>query len=100
MPNAHLRPSGPPIVLELRRDHQPALELWKRALRQPKGLKPKKRKNIATTDLGDTVGRIHLGVQKTDELQTRKVKALRKGAGDDATSGGGGDGSGDSGDDE
>ena len=87
VPAAHLRPSGPSLVLELRREHQPALELWKAALKQPKGLKPKKRKNISTTDLGDTVGRIHLGVQKTGEIQTRKVKALKKRAGDDAAGG-------------
>ena len=85
VPKANLDPSGPKMVLQLRRDHRPSLELWKLALKQPKELKPKKKKNVKTTDLGDTVGRIHLGKQNTDEIQTRKVKALKKrdAAGDD-----------------
>ena len=76
VPAANLEPSGEPLVLALRRDHRPALELWKAALKQPKALKAKKRKNVQTTNM-DTVGRIHLGKQKTDEIQTRKVKALK-----------------------
>ncbi|KAH8049184.1 hypothetical protein JL722_11977 [Aureococcus anophagefferens] len=83
VPAANLDPSGPPLVLELRRDHKPSLELWKVALKQPKELKPKKKKNIKTTDLGDTVGRIHLGKQNTAEIQTRKVKALKQRHDDD-----------------
>jgi len=78
VPDATLAPSGAPLILELRRDHKPSLELWKIALKQPKALKAKKKKNIKTTSLGDTVGRIHLGKQMTNEIQTRKVKALRK----------------------
>mmetsp|Transcript_15525 Transcript_15525/g.46369 ORF Transcript_15525/g.46369 Transcript_15525/m.46369 type:complete len:298 (+) Transcript_15525:220-1113(+) len=76
VPAAHLEPSGEPLVLALRRNHQPALDLWKAALKQPKELKAKKRKNVQTRPM-DTVGRIHLGAQKTDEIQTRKVKALK-----------------------
>jgi len=83
VPDAALAPSGPPLVLDLRRDHKPALELWKVALKQPKALKARKKKNVKTTSLGDTVGRIHLGKQRTDELQSRKVKALRKPRTDD-----------------
>ena len=85
VPDANLDPSGAPLVLELRRDHKPSLELWKVALKQPKELKQKKKKNIKTTDLGDTVGRIHLGKQRTDDIQTRKVKALKTRRGDDVS---------------
>ena len=81
MPDTRLEVSGPPLSLKMRRDHQPSLELWKASLKQPKGLKPKKRKNRSTTDLGEVHGRLHLGNQKVDELQSRKVKALKKSRG-------------------
>ena len=78
LPDTRLEVSGPPLSLKMRRDHQPSLELWKASLKQPKGLKPKKRKNRSTTDLGEVHGRLHLGNQKVDELQSRKVKALKR----------------------
>ena len=34
--------------------------------------------NRSTTDLGEVHGRLHLGNQKVDELQSRKVKALKR----------------------
>lgn len=77
LPDTHLEISGPALTLKIRRDHKPSLELWKASLRQPKGLKPKKRKNRSTDDLGTVQGRLHLGNQKVHELQSRKVKALK-----------------------
>jgi len=83
VPNVLLEPATKdehgPLTLAVRRDHAPSLDLWKAALKQPKALKPKKRKNISSNDLtGETRGRLHLGRQDLDSLQTRKVKALKK----------------------
>lgn len=50
----------------------------KEACRKPKELKPTKKKNISADGLGNTYGRIHLGKQKIDKLQTRKMKGLKK----------------------
>lgn len=86
VPSVRLETVGEPLVLQLRRDHAPTLDVWKTALKQPKELKPKKRKNISTTSLGDTIGKIHLAKQDIDALQVRKVKALKKSPKDDAPS--------------
>lgn len=81
VPNVALEPASAqdvPLKLELRRDHAPSFELWKLSLKQPKELKPKKRKNISTTSIGDTVGKIHVAKQDLDSIQVRKVRALKK----------------------
>lgn len=83
VPRVTLETDGEPLVLKLRRDHTPSLDVWKTALKQPKALKPKKRKNITTTSLGDTIGKIHVAKQDLDALQVRKVKALKKSPVDD-----------------
>lgn len=50
----------------------------KEACRKPKELKLIKKKNISRDALGNTHGRIHLGKQKIDKIQTRKMKGLKK----------------------
>jgi ribosome production factor 2 len=60
----------------LRRTRWASKDLLKRALKQPRELRPKKTKNITTSALGETVGQIHMERQDYGELQTRKVKAL------------------------
>lgn len=42
-------------------------------------LQAKPRKNVETDTVGDKVGRIHLGRQDLKELQTRKMKGLKRG---------------------
>ena len=41
-------------------------------------LQAKPRKNVETDIVGDKMGRIHLGRQDLDELQTRKMKGLKR----------------------
>ena len=36
------------------------------------------KKNVATDMVGDKMGKIHLGRQDLDELQTRKMKGLKR----------------------
>jgi hypothetical protein len=41
-------------------------------------LQARSKKNIETDIVGDKMGRIHLGRQDLDELQTRKMKGLKR----------------------
>lgn len=70
--------SGPRVDFTLRRSKLPDEDLMKEACRKPKELKTTKKKNMSTDGLGNTQGRIHMGKQKIDKLQTRKMKGLKK----------------------
>jgi len=48
----------------------------------------KSKKNIETDIIGDKVGRIHLGKQDLNDMQTRKMKGLKRNRDDDDTEGG------------
>lgn len=50
----------------------------KEACKKPKELKVTKKKNITTDGLGNTHGRIHIGKQEINKIQTRKMKGLKK----------------------
>ncbi|KAL9637072.1 MAG: hypothetical protein Q9164_002426 [Protoblastenia rupestris] len=51
--------------------------LWASMLTRMSKAKPKK--NVETDLIGDKIGRIHLGKQDLKELQTRKMKGLKRG---------------------
>lgn len=78
VPRVELSLLGPSIDLVLGRHRLPSDEMSRQAHKTPKELKPQKVKNIETTALGETVGRIHMQRQDFDSLQSRKVKALKK----------------------
>lgn len=78
VPKIELEEMGPRLDMVMRRVRQPAEALMKLAVEQPKTATPKKRKNIETNVLGDTVARIHMRPQDYSKLQTRKVRALKK----------------------
>jgi len=50
----------------------------KEALRRAKTSQERPKKNISTDIVGDKIGRIHLGKQDLKELQTRKMKGLKR----------------------
>lgn len=77
VPLVELQLMGPSIDFVVGRTRFAAPELMKQALRVPKELKPKKVKNVSTTSLGQTLGRVHVGDQKLDKIQTRKLKGLK-----------------------
>lgn len=77
-PRVELVEIGPRMDLVIRRTKLASNDLFKQATRKPKELKVKKKKNISTDNLGSTHGRIHLGAQKINTIQTRKMKGLRK----------------------
>lgn len=85
VPRISLSEMGPSIDFTVRRVQEADEEMMKMALKKPKIAKKdvesglgKKRKNIETDEMGDRVGRIHLGKQDLNKLQSRKVKALGK----------------------
>ncbi|KAF2987162.1 hypothetical protein EK904_012098 [Melospiza melodia maxima] len=78
IPRIELEEMGPSLDLVMRRTHLASDDLYKLSLKQPKGLKPKKKKNISHDALGTTYGRIHMQRQDLSKLQTRKMKGLKK----------------------
>ncbi|OMJ09052.1 Ribosome production factor 2-like protein [Smittium culicis] len=78
LPRVELSEMGPNIDLKTRRHISASDETWKMATRIPKELYVKKVKNITHDNLGNKLGRIHVGQQSIDKIQTRKVRALKK----------------------
>lgn len=86
VPRVQLTEMGPSMDLSVRREAAADPEMMKAALKRPKVAKKdvesglgKKRKNIETDDMGDKVGRIHIGKQDLSKLQSRKMKSLKVG---------------------
>ncbi|OXB73982.1 UNVERIFIED_CONTAM: hypothetical protein H355_008841 [Colinus virginianus] len=78
IPRIELEDIGPSLDLVIRRTHLASDDLYKLSLKQPKALKPKKKKNISHDVFGTTYGRIHMQKQDLSKLQTRKMKGLKK----------------------
>lgn len=85
IPRVELQECGPSFDFQLRRRRPASIDMLNQALRRPKTQAEKNRqgkegakKNIETDDMGDTVGRIHVGKQDLSGLQTRKMKGLKK----------------------
>jgi ribosome production factor 2 len=81
-PRVELEEMGPNYDFTVRRTSVAKPEVWKSAIRVPKEIKHKKVKNIEVDEMGDKYGRIHLGKQDLNKIQTRKMKGLKRGAED------------------
>ncbi|XP_031831520.1 ribosome production factor 2-like protein Non3 isoform X1 [Nomia melanderi] len=77
-PRIELEEIGPRADLICRRTKLASADLFKQACKKPKELKIKKKKNISKNNLGTTFGRIHVGAQNLNSIQTRKMKGLKK----------------------
>lgn len=86
IPNAfQLEECGPAFDFTLRRRQPSDPTLLSQSLRRAKTQAEKNRqgksdnykKNIETDEMGDMVGRVHVGKQDLSNLQTRKMKGLR-----------------------
>lgn len=98
-PRVELEEMGPRFDLEFRRHKFASADLLKAATKKPKGLAPKKIKNISRDELtGDKLGRIHIDRPDIYTMQSRRVKALRKTPADLKKSAAGNDDGGDDGD--
>lgn len=77
-PRVELEEMGPSMDLVMRRTQLASTDLYKRSLRVPKTAKPKKRKNISIDAFKTTHGRVHMQKQDLGNLQTRKMKGLKR----------------------
>ncbi|XP_041980074.1 ribosome production factor 2 homolog [Aricia agestis] len=77
-PRIELEEIGPSIDFKLRRTKLASDDLYKEACRVPKEIKAVAKKNISKDAFGTKFGRIHMGKQNINRLQTRKMKGLRK----------------------
>ncbi|KAK0503834.1 Brix domain-containing protein [Armillaria luteobubalina] len=84
IPRVELIPMGPSLDMVLRRHEAADAEMLKQALKRPKMKKKeveqglgKKRKNLEVDEMGDLRGRVHVGAQDLNKLQTRKMKGLK-----------------------
>jgi len=101
-PFIHLDSCGPSFDFSLRRHQEASNELWKQATKTFKrknksdgGAQAKKRsKNWDTDEMGDKVGRLHVGNQDLSKLQSRKMKGLKRDKRIATTTVGGGEGDG------
>lgn len=79
LPRVEVEEMGPRIDATLGREQFADPDVMKEALKKPKGAEPKTKKNIEMDIMGDKVGKIHLPKQSLKELQTRKMKGLKRG---------------------
>ncbi|XP_071560492.1 ribosome production factor 2 homolog [Temnothorax nylanderi] len=77
-PRIELEEIGPRADLVFRRNKFASEDLFKRACKRPKALKVKTKKNISKDTFGTSYGRIHVGAQNINSIQTRKMKGLKK----------------------
>lgn len=85
-PRIELEDMGPSIDLSLRRTKLASDDLYKRSLKKPKTATIKKKKNISQDAFGSKLGRIHMQPQDLANLQTRKMKGLKRQHKDNAES--------------
>ncbi|KAG7202846.1 hypothetical protein KM043_009997 [Ampulex compressa] len=78
IPRIELDEIGPRADLICRRNKLASEDLFKQACKRPKELKVKKKKNVSRDTFGTTFGRIHIGAQNINSIQTRKMKGLKK----------------------
>jgi len=83
VPKISLTEMGPRMDLSLRRTQMPDPEMWKEAVKRPKMDKKtitsgqgKKRKNIETDEMGDLVGRVHVGKQDLNSMKGKRMRTL------------------------
>lgn len=77
LPRVELEEIGPAMDLTIRRTRFAAHDLMKEALRQPRELKNRKVKNVTQSILG-TVINVHKEKQDLGQMQTRKMKGLKR----------------------
>ncbi|EMR69521.1 putative brix domain-containing protein [Eutypa lata UCREL1] len=78
LPRVEVEEMGPRMDFHVGRVTEPDEAVWKEALKKPKTNEEKTKKNITMDLMGDKIGRIHLGKQDLGELQTRKMKGLKR----------------------
>ncbi|PHH86353.1 hypothetical protein CDD83_10371 [Cordyceps sp. RAO-2017] len=78
LPRVELEEMGPRMDLRIGRARHADEATLKEAMRRPRGLEERAKKNVSTDAVGDKIGRVHLGRQDLSQLQTRKMKGLKR----------------------
>lgn len=78
LPRVELEEHGPRMDFRLGRLQQPEEAMLKEAMRKAKTTEERTKKNISTDIMGDKIGRIHMGKMDLSQLQTRKMKGLKR----------------------
>lgn len=78
LPRVEVEEMGPRMDFRVGRMKEPEEAMLKEAMKRAKTTEEKPKKNISTDIIGDKVGRIHLGKQNLKDLQTRKMKGLKR----------------------
>ncbi|KAI1874560.1 hypothetical protein JX265_004768 [Neoarthrinium moseri] len=78
LPRVEVEEMGPRMDFRVGRMQEPDAEMLKEALKKPRTNEERTKKNVTTDSMGDKLGRIHLGRQDLSELQTRKMKGLKR----------------------
>jgi ribosome production factor 2 len=78
LPRVEVEEMGPRMDFRIGRMKDAEEAMLKEAMRKARTTLERPKKNISTDIVGDKVGRIHLGKQDLGELQTRKMKGLKR----------------------
>lgn len=78
LPRVELEEHGPRMDFRLGRTQEPDDALLKEAMRRARTGEERTKKNLSTDIMGDKIGRIHTGKLDLSELQTRKMKGLKR----------------------
>ncbi|KAI9884487.1 MAG: hypothetical protein M1823_003735 [Watsoniomyces obsoletus] len=78
LPRVEVEEMGPRMDFRVGRMKEADEAMMREALKKPRGQAARSKKNIETDIVGDKMGRVHLGRQDLDKLQTRKMKGLKR----------------------
>lgn len=78
VPRVELSEIGPRLDFAVGRHQEPSPEMLKEAMKKPRQLEARTKKNVETDLVGDKIGRVHVGKQDLNKMQTRKMKGLKK----------------------
>jgi ribosome production factor 2 len=83
LPRVEVEEMGPRMDFRVGRVKEADESMLKEAMKKAKGTEERTKKNISTDSMGDKIGRVHLGKQDLSQLQTRKMKGLKRHRDDD-----------------
>ncbi|KAL6878620.1 Brix domain-containing protein [Trichoderma novae-zelandiae] len=78
LPRVEVEEIGPRMDLRVGRMQEPDEAMLKEAMKKPRGLEERTKKNVTMDSMGDKLGRVHLGKQDLSQMQTRKMKGLKR----------------------
>ncbi|KAK3191644.1 rRNA-binding ribosome biosynthesis protein rpf2 [Lecanicillium sp. MT-2017a] len=83
LPRVEVEEIGPRMDFRVGRVQHADETMLKEAMKTPRGLEERPKKNVTTDTMGDKIGRVHLGKQDLSDMQTRKMKGLKRSRLDD-----------------